>query len=294
MRRPRHAAVDLPDGTIRLATYAELDLYLSKFAGGELGLVLLLGRPGIGKSETVRRSLGAVTAAADSSDVMADPVLYVEGHVQPFGLYRGLWECRDRPVILDDLDRLYADPNCVRLLKPLCNTTPRKRLAWLTKATENGDVPASFVTASRVMLLANEWRSVNANVRALEDRAIVLHFDPSNTEVHRAVGRWFEDVEVYELVARVLPVVGPVSMRHYCKGSQLRRAGLPDWRLNVLRMMATDDRSACVIALWADPGIGSERERAERFVAATGMSRATYFREKSRLHESLQRCGKGR
>ena len=112
--------------------------------------------------------------------------LYVEGHMQPFGLYRQLWEFRDRPIVLDDLDRLYADPDCVRLLKPLCNTVKQKRLHWLSNLTmSEGQLPSSFATSSNVILIANEWKSLNPNVRALEDRAIILHFDPSNEEVHR-------------------------------------------------------------------------------------------------------------
>jgi hypothetical protein len=55
--RKRQRAADRPPEGIFLATYSQLDLYLAKFAVGELGLVLLLGRHGIGKSESVKRSL---------------------------------------------------------------------------------------------------------------------------------------------------------------------------------------------------------------------------------------------
>jgi hypothetical protein len=180
----RRNNVDLPREAIRLTTYAQLELYLSKFAAGELGLVLLIGRHGTGKSEGVKRALHAAErSAANDKAVTACDVLYVEGHMQPYGLYKSLWENRDNPVVLDDLDKLYADANCVRLLKPLCNTERTKRVSWLTRLTLNTDVPP-FTTTSSVILIANEWRTVNANVRALEDRAIILHFDPTNDEVH--------------------------------------------------------------------------------------------------------------
>lgn len=172
--RSRFPAV--PREVIRLTAYTQLGLYLSKFARGELGLVLLLGRHGTGKSESVRHSL----SVPDTTSPQNNRVLYVEGHVQPFGLYRQLWDYRDRPVVLDDLDRLYADSDCVRLLKPLCNTVREKRVSWLTNLTTNGDLPSSFTTTSSVILIANEWKSLNPNVRALEDRAIILHFCPSN------------------------------------------------------------------------------------------------------------------
>jgi hypothetical protein len=280
----------LPREVISLTTYAQLDLYLEKFAAGEFGLLLLLGRHGTGKSESVRRSLDCAPTDEGNGNGLGPDVLYVEGHMQPFGLYRDLWEHRDQPVVLDDLDKLHADGNCVRLLKPLCNTERAKRITWLSNLTMNdGEVPTSFVTTSNVILIANEWRTVNPSVRAFEDRAIILHFDPPKAEVHRRVSEWFEDAEVYGFIERILPCIAEVSMRHYCKGSQLRRAGMPDWRSSLLQMVLPDPRMACVVAMQHDPGLRSEHERVERFVTSTGCSRATYYRTKARLDGLLPR-----
>lgn len=278
----------VPREVIRLSEYAQLELYLTKFARGELGLVLLLGRHGTGKSESVKQAL-AVSATADLPQTdIPKRALYVEGHMQPFGLYRQLWDYRNQPVVLDDLDRLYADPDCVRLLKPLCNTVREKRLNWLSNLTMNeGALPPTFTTSSSVILIANEWKSLNPNVRALEDRAIILHFCPPNEEVHRKVGQWFDDPEVYRFLGGLLPVVPAVSMRHYCKGSQLRRAGLTDWRDSLLHMIIPDRRAASVIAAQHDPELRSEQQRVARFMATTGASRATYFRIKAKLTASL-------
>ena len=274
----------LPREVIELTTYAQLDLYLAKFASGELGLVLLLGRHGTGKSEAVKRALAVPPPIEHDENGDGTSVLYVEGHMQPFGLYRQLWGCRNKPIVLDDLDRLYADPACVRLLKPLCNTITTKRLHWLTNLTMNdGDLPSSFTTTSSVILIANEWRSLNPNVRALEDRAIILHFAPPNDEVHRKVGQWFDDSEVYEFLGQFISAIPAISMRHYCKGSQLRRAGLVDWRNSLLQMAIPDSRSACFITVQRDPELRSEQQRVDRFIAATRSCRATYFRIKAKL-----------
>jgi hypothetical protein len=265
-------------------TYAQLDLYLAKFATEKLGLVLLLGRHGTGKSESVKRALAVPDAASHSIQTPARMPLYVEGHMQPFGLYRQLWQYRNKPIVLDDLDRLYADPDCVRLLKPLCNTVKNKRLHWLTNVTMNeGVIPSSFTTSSNVILIANEWKSLNPNVRALEDRAIILHFNPTNDEVHRKVGEWFDDSEVYAFLQKIMTLVPAISMRHYCKGSQLRCAGLDDWRTSLLQMVIPNARDACAIAVQHDQRLITEQERVEQFIASTKCSRATYFRLKARL-----------
>jgi hypothetical protein len=285
--KTRHPSPAMPREAIVLTTYAQLNLYLGKFSAGELGLVLLLGRHGTGKSESVKRALSVPDAATPLAENAPNTPLYIEGHMQPFGLYRQLWDKRNQAIVLDDLDRLYADSDCVRLLKPLCNTVKHKRLHWLTNLTMNdGAIPSSFTTSSNVILIANEWKSLNPNVRALEDRAIVLHFNPSNDEVHRRVGEWFDDPEVYEFLGRVMAVVPTISMRHYCKGSQLRRAGLADWRISLLQMAIPDTREACVISVQHDPNLQSEQQRVEHFTASTKCSRATYFRIKSRLTKS--------
>lgn len=280
----RSRSLSLPPEVIRLTAYAQLELYLSKFVRGELGLVLLLGRHGTGKSEIVRRTL----RVPERASAPGTRVLYVEGHTQPFGLYRQLWEHRNQAVVLDDLDRLYADGDCVRLLKALCNTAREKRLSWLTNLTMNdAKVPSSFTTTSSVILIANEWKSLNPNVRALEDRAIILHFCPANEEVHRKVGEWLNDPDVYGFIEQLLPMIPAVSMRHYCKGSQLRRAGLPDWRVSLLQMVIPDSRVSCLLAVQQDSSLRSEKERAAKFTATTGTSRATYFRLKARLADAM-------
>src|SRR5690348_12635367 len=93
---PKSAAI--PREVIRLTDYVQLELCLTKFARGELGLVLLLGRHGTGKSESVKRALSAQANADDPTGTESKAALHVEGHVQPFGLYRQLWDYRDLPI----------------------------------------------------------------------------------------------------------------------------------------------------------------------------------------------------
>jgi hypothetical protein len=276
----------LPDDVIVVTTYAQLALYLRKFAEGHLGLLLLLGRPGTGKTYHTKSALGALPDAAQAPTAPSceEEVLYVEGHVQPFGLYQKLWQFRDRTVVLDDLDRLYADPNCVRILKPLCSTQRAKTISWITHMTRAGsDIPDRFTTTSNVALIANEWRTLNANVRALEDRAIILHFAPSNEEVHRQVGEWFDDSDVYSFIADWLQHIPTISMRHYDKGRRLRAAGFADWRESLLEMMVPDRRVSLMARLQWDAALDNESERVTRFCAQTGCSRPTYYRLKRLL-----------
>lgn len=279
-------AIELPSNAIVVTTYQDLGRYLLKFAEGELDLMLLLGRHGTGKTEGVKQALGITGAEGDEGNLAEDSfgALYVEGHAQPYGLYQKLWEYRNCPVVIDDLDKLYAKPDCVRLLKPLCNTTPVKRVTWFTNTThQSPDVPASFTTTSNVILIANEWHTLNANVRALEDRAIIICFDPSNQEVHNKVAEWFDDQEVFYFIGQYLAYVPAISMRYYEKGRKLRRAGFTDWQKSLLQMLLPDRDIAIVAGLQLDPELRTDRDRVERFIEETGHSRATYYRLKRQL-----------
>jgi len=267
----------MPKDAIVVTNYHDLDRYLCKFADGSLDLVLLMGRPGIGKTEAVKHALGP-------SDSPHSKTLYVEGHAQPFGLYQGLWRHRDRPVVLDDLDRLYGNPDCVRILKPLCNTRRAKRISWLSHAvTTVPELPTEFTTTSNVMLIANEWRSLNSNVRALEDRTIILWFSPTAEEIHRRTAEWFDDPEIYYFIGSYLPHIPQLSMRYYEKAKRLRDAGFLDWRKSLLQMMLPDRTIAVVAGLQLDPHLSNETQRVRQFAAETGLSRATYFRVKASL-----------
>ncbi len=267
----------IPADAIVVTNYHDLDRYLCKFAEGALDLVLLLGNPGIGKTEAVKQTLGI-------NDSRHNQVLYVEGRAQPFGLYQGLWRHRDNPVVLDDLDGLYANPDCVRILKPLCNTRRTKRISWLSNAvTAVRELPTEFATTSTVMLIANEWRSLNSNIRALEDRTIILWFSPSPEEIHRKTAEWFDEPEIYHFIGSYLPHIPQLSMRYYEKAKRLRDAGFQDWKKSLLQMMLSDRTVAVVAGLQLDPLLSDDTQRVKQFTAETGLSRATYFRFKAKL-----------
>jgi len=269
--------IKLPADAIVVTNYYDLGCYLSRFAEGSLDLLLLLGKPGIGKTEAVKRALGI-------DDRHHSGALYVEGHAQPFGLYQGLWRNRDSPVVLDDLDRLYANPDCVRILKPLCNTCRAKRISWLSNAVAAvPELPNEFTTTSTVMLIANEWRSLNGNVRALEDRAIILWFNPSHDEIHRKTAEWFDEPDIYRFIGSYLPHIPQLSMRYYDKAKRLRNAGFLDWKKSLLQMMLNDRTVAVVAGLQLDPRLSNDAQRIKQFIAETGLSRRTYYRTKANL-----------
>ena len=260
----------LPARTIVVKTYEELDRFLHAFASGHLNLLILLGDPGLAKSVRVRQIVGA-------------DACWIEGSATAFGIYCRLWKHKDQPVVIDDVDSLYTDRATVRLLKCLCQTEQAKTLAWHSDARrlDHERIPRDFSTTSRVVIIANDWRTLNVNVAALQDRGHVILFEPDALEVHRQAASWFWDQEVFDFFADHLHWIAEPSLRHYLAAAELKEAGL-EWRRLVLARCLRGNL-LLVAQLKADLRYTNEEERVRAFVAARGGCRATYFNNAKKL-----------
>lgn len=259
-----------PATAIPISTYAQLADAANGFARGAFNLLIVLGPPGVAKTSAIRGALES------------QPHLWIDSHVTPCGLFTALESHRDKPVVVDDVDGLYRDSAHVRLLKALCSTTPSKRLSWLSGSRRGGE-PTSFETRSRTCLIMNQWKTLNEDVLALEDRGIVMEFRPSAAEVHAFVGRWFGNAEVLRFMAQRLPLITRPSIRHYLRGDELHRANWIAWQSMLESSLGLDPRAAAIISLRSDPAHETEGSRVAAFTAAGHGDRATYFRLKRRL-----------
>ena len=171
----------------------------------------------------------------------------------------------------------------MRLLKCLCQTEEEKAVAWHSDARslERQGIPREFTTISRVIIIANDWKTLNRNVAALQDRGHVLWFEPGAAEVHAQAGRWFDDPEIYGWFASNLHRVREPSLRHYVRAKELKAAGL-DWT-EVLAGEVENPRARLAAALLADAAYPSTAARVEAFVAQGGGCRATFFNYRRRL-----------
>ena len=146
----------------------------------------------------------------------------------------------------------------VRLLKCLCQTEEEKAVAWHSDARslERQGIPSEFTTKSRVVIISNDWQTLNKNVAALQDRGHVLLFQPSAAEVHEQAGRWFDDEEIYQWFATNLHRVREPSLRHYVRAKELKAAGM-DWT-EVLAAEDENPRARLAAELLASAAYGSD------------------------------------
>ena len=261
------------DGAQVITTYEKLRNYLRAFADGHLGLVILVGERGLAKSRTVRSLLREL--GRDSC--------WIEGNATPFGMFEKLFRHRDEFVVIDDVDSLYADRSGVRLLKCLCQTEDEKTVAWHSdaKSLERRGIPREFATTSRVIIISNDWKTLNRNVAALEDRGHVLVFEPSAVEVHEEAGRWFRDPEIYEWFGKNLHRIVEPSLRLYVRAAELKAAGM-DFT-EVLSEFPQNKRAQIAAEILGSMSFDTTGDRVEAFKKRGGGCRATFFNYRRRL-----------
>jgi hypothetical protein len=175
--------------------------------------------------------------------------------------------------VIDDVDNLCRDPAMVRLLKALCDSQETRRVCWLTASSSLGDgedddkPPREFETRSRLIIIANDWKTLNKHIAAVNDRGHVIQFEPSAESIHAEVACWFKDGEIYDCIGRHLGLIGRRhSMRWYVQATEWRRAGL-DWRDLLIRSWDFDLDHALALRLLEDATL-TMQERAKRFSTA--------------------------
>ncbi len=262
--RSRSAKAGHPHKVLHLSSYDRLEAYLAAFAQGHFHLLILVGAGGLAKSRSVRSALNGSGC-------------WIEGNATPFGMYAKLYRHRDEFVVIDDVDALYADRSGVRLLKCLCQTEEEKAIAWHSDARslERQGIPREVTTKSRVVIISNDWKTLNKNVEALQDRGHVLFFQPSAAEVHRNAGEWFADGEIYDWFGKNLHRMRQPSLRYYMRAKELKAAGM-DWTA-VLGSEDENNRARLARRLLTSNAFGSTAERVEAFVTQGGGCRATFF-----------------
>ena len=160
-------------------------------------------------------------------------------------------------------------------------------LALGCASLERQGIPREFTTKSRAIIISNDWRTLDRNVAALQDRGHVLLFRPSATEVHRHAGTWFDDAEIYQWFAANLHRVLEPSLRHYVRAKELKAAGM-DWT-EILATQEENRRARLAAELLASTAYDTTAERVQAFVEQGGGCRATFFNYRRRLGEGRAR-----
>jgi hypothetical protein len=246
---------------------AELERWVQGFADGHFECLILVSWPGTGKTTILEK------AVKDKAHILKG------GQISAFQFYIELYENRDRLIVVDDIDSLLGDRETVNLLKCVANTDPVKIVGWHTSTSKLGDIPREFSTTSKIAITTNDWKSINKSLGAVENRGVVISYEPTASHIHEQVLPRFQEAEaeVYQFIGQNLHLIKEPSFRLYLNTAKARAAGV-DWRSAFLRSLNLTPQEVIVVTLKADLSYQKEEDRVTAFIDATGMHRATYYR----------------
>jgi hypothetical protein len=274
----------MPEGAELVTTYDRLGYFLDAFAHNEIGLLIIVGPPGPGKSTAVAAHLGRRACL-------------IKGGATPYRLYQKLYEHRDEPIVLDDADKIFRTQDGMFLFKILCDTEPVKWPQWNSATPEirQGLLPDTFPTTSRVVVIANSWPQTNPDIRAVESRGHLMYFSPPADEMHRYAAAWVKDREVYDFVGEHLALMEQPDLRIYFKAQERKRIGqrtghVGEWKDFVRKQLLIGPKLVA-LQLLMDPSFASDHRRAQEYRRLTGQSERTFYRQATEL---AQRLGRGR
>jgi len=122
---------------------------------GHARALVVSGPAGLGKSFTVEQKL-----AEHDPDAINHTI--VKGYVRPTGLYRLLYQHRNRNqvIVFDDADAIFFDDVSLNLLKAVCDTTERRVVSYLSERNlvdeeEAVNIPKSFEFNGTIVFITN-------------------------------------------------------------------------------------------------------------------------------------------
>lgn len=221
-----------------IETYKELEFFIKMFREGNTELLIIESKGGCGKSRLVEDLMREVQH------------IKIHSHITPMQLFILGYKYKNLPLILDDVDALLSNEQSVALLKMFCETRKTKTVGWLS--THNllkiQNVPQTYETQSKVLILTNDFKILTKKVGALQDRGWFIEFKPTDEELLNKINeiKGYCDIdiknseieEVYDLIEKYSKFCD-FSLRTFVKGlalykqcKQIRKGG---WQEILLR-----------------------------------------------------------
>lgn len=154
-----------------IKSYDTLKKYVDLLKEGDIKLLCVIGKGGVGKSCFIEECL------------REEDYGYITAHATPLNIYRTAYEYRNKLLVFDDVANLTLHDDCLALLRQIADTKPVNEVYWGTTSNKLKDIPHRFTTTSRVCIIANYFKKPNPIVLSFLDRGVLLRFDPSIEEL---------------------------------------------------------------------------------------------------------------
>jgi hypothetical protein len=197
--------------------------------------LLVTGEGGLGKTFTVNKSLkmAGLQNSADLVGFGSDDVLLpsqsqkvytiVKGYSTAKGLYRTLYENRNRIVVFDDVDSILRDPVALNLLKGALDSYDRRFISWNAESFGDDDLPRSFEFKGGVIFISN--LPIFKIDQAIRSRAICVDLSMTTEQKIERMGHILESEDFmpdYELTVKKSALAFLSKMQDEAKEISLR------------------------------------------------------------------------
>ncbi len=269
-----------PDAVIFTA-YGELQKLAQAFMSGGINCIILLGKPGIGKSKCFE----LLHAANPTKSAI------LNGKGTPMATYRECYFHRHQLLVFDDSDSLWGTggDNGKTIMRQIGTDRPMKRMQWLTSSKQLAEwgVPQQFDTASKSCFLLNRFVATKDDFYdAIISRGHFYYFDPSVHTIHEFAATILPSAwqHIHDYVGQHLDKVKPekFDLRVYGKLAELEAAGL-DWKQYFHDAYCQEDVLSAVRRYEMDNTLPDTAAKVAAFVKAGLGSRSTYFAKKAIL-----------
>lgn len=143
-----------------------LEDFVDMVATRTIPSAIITGQGGLGKSHTVFAALkkaglinidDAEIGARFDEGLSSKGYVIVKGFSTAKGLFRTLYENKDRLVVFDDCDSVLKDPVASNLLKAALDSYDKRVITWNAEAGFGGedDLPKSFLFTGGVIFISN-------------------------------------------------------------------------------------------------------------------------------------------
>lgn len=167
--------------------------------------LVVTGEGGLGKTHTVNRALKdagmrelsqvlEVVGDGDSIPLREQRKMYtiIKGYSTAKGLYRTLYENRNRVVVFDDCDSILRDPVALNVLKGALDSYDVRIISWNSEGFGNkdDDLPRSFKFDGGVVFISN--MSINKIDQAVRSRSICVDLSMNTAQKIERMGAIIE------------------------------------------------------------------------------------------------------
>ena len=257
-----------------VTTYERYHRHMAAWLEREIDCLLVLGRPGIGKSSAYKTRLGNRAHHCFG------------GRQSPLHVYQSLYDEPNLPVVLDDISSLLRDDNFRDMLKALCETGKRT-VHWGTTTSKLEGRERWFVCQAPVLIVLNKMPPRDPDVEAITDRCDTIEFAPSKQEIIVQMRELFpSDAELIDLLAE-LPALP--SFRTLIKARRWQASR----HLNLIEELLSECGVPKAVATLAQIMAESpESEWCRRYMETTGLTDRSYRRHRD-IASQLVECRRG-